>query len=104
MARGLGFTTVATSGNEVVNWTRVRQYLADLGVVQKCTTGDHIPESIFYRLVPIDYLQGGGVFTDPLGDTTFYRIPVQVISRQWVDQPPRCPISRRRGVPNFGEM
>lgn len=26
-------------------------------------------------------------------------IPVQVISRQWVDQPPRCPISRRRGAP-----
>nr|DAZ08702.1 MAG TPA: hypothetical protein [Caudoviricetes sp.] len=29
----------------------------------------------------------------------FHRIPVQVIFRQWVDQPPRCPISRRRGVP-----
>lgn len=50
VARGLGFTKKADSGNEVVNWTRVRQYLADLGVVQKCTTGDYIPENVFYRL------------------------------------------------------
>lgn len=50
VARGLGFTKKADSGNEVVNWTRVRGYLADLGVVQKCTTGDFIPENIFYRL------------------------------------------------------
>lgn len=50
VARGLGFVKKADSGNEVVNWTRVRGYLADLGVVQKCTTGDFIPENIFYRL------------------------------------------------------
>lgn len=50
VARGLGFTKKADSGNEVVNWTRLRGYLADLGVVQKCTTGDFIPENIFYRL------------------------------------------------------
>lgn len=50
VARGLGFTKKANSGNEVVNWTRVRGYLSDLGVVQKCTTGDFIPENIFYRL------------------------------------------------------
>ena len=50
VAKGLGFTKKADSGNEVVNWTRVRGYLADLGVVQKCTTGDFIPENIFYRL------------------------------------------------------
>lgn len=50
VARGLGFTKKADSGNEVVNWTRVRGYLADLGVEQKCTTGDYIPENIFYRL------------------------------------------------------
>lgn len=50
VSRGLGFTKKADSGNEVVNWTRVREYLADLGVVQKCTTGDYIPENIFYRL------------------------------------------------------
>lgn len=29
--------------------------------------------------------------------SAFHRIPVQVISRQWVDQPPRCPISQRTG-------
>ena len=50
VARGLGFTKIADSGNEVVNWTRVRKYLEDFGVVQKCTTGDYIPENIFYRL------------------------------------------------------
>lgn len=50
VARGLGFTKKAESGNEVVNWTRTREYLKDLGVVQKCTTGDYIPENIFYRL------------------------------------------------------
>lgn len=30
VARGLGFTTVATSGNEVVRWKRVEKYLSDL--------------------------------------------------------------------------
>lgn len=40
VARGLGFTTVATSGNEVVRWNRVNKYLAGPGVVQKCTMGD----------------------------------------------------------------
>lgn len=50
VARGLGFVKKADSGNIVVNWTRVRQYLSDLGVEQKCTTGDYIPENIFYRL------------------------------------------------------
>lgn len=31
VARGLGFVKKADSGNEVVNWTRVRGYLSDLG-------------------------------------------------------------------------
>lgn len=31
VARGLGFTTVAASGNEVVKWKRVEEYLRDLG-------------------------------------------------------------------------
>ena len=30
VSRGLGFTTVATSGNEVVRWQRVDKYLSDL--------------------------------------------------------------------------
>lgn len=51
-ARGLGFTEIAASGNECVKWTRVRKYLADLGI----DTGvdgkspEYIPENIFYRL------------------------------------------------------
>ena len=32
VARGLGFTRVAASGNEVVRWERVEGYLKDLGV------------------------------------------------------------------------
>ncbi len=49
VARGLGFTTVATSGNEVVRWNRVAKYLDGFGV----HTFEHdgfIPENIFYRL------------------------------------------------------
>lgn len=49
VARGLGFTTVATSGNEVVRWKRVEGYLKDLGV-PTCGHDDFIPENIFYRL------------------------------------------------------
>lgn len=52
VARGLGFTQIAASGNEVVRWERVKKYLAELGVP---TSGDgnppdFIPENIFYRL------------------------------------------------------
>jgi anti-repressor protein len=49
VARGLGFTRVATSGNEVVRWERVEGYLADMGV-PTCGHEDFIPENIFYRL------------------------------------------------------
>lgn len=49
VARGLGFTRIATSGNEVVRWERVEGYLADLGV-PTCGHEDFIPENIFYRL------------------------------------------------------
>jgi phage antirepressor YoqD-like protein len=52
VARGLGFTQIAASGNEVVRWERVRKYLTELRVP---TSGDgslpdFIPENIFYRL------------------------------------------------------
>jgi len=52
VARGLGFTQTAASGNEVVRWERVRRYLEELRVP---TSGDgrlpdFIPENIFYRL------------------------------------------------------
>lgn len=58
VARGLGFTKTDVKFSETgfrkeyirVDWPRVRQYLEDFGVAQKCTTGDFIPENIFYRL------------------------------------------------------
>lgn len=51
-ARGLGFTQIANSGNEVIRWERVRKYLAELGI-PTCGDGElpeYIPENIFYRL------------------------------------------------------
>ena len=57
VARGLGFTTVAASGNEVVRWNTVHKYLAALGVATSCNGTNYremcpefIPENIFYRL------------------------------------------------------
>lgn len=49
VARGLGFTRIADSGNEVVRWERVEKYLAEFGV-PTCGHDDYIPENIFYRL------------------------------------------------------
>lgn len=49
VARGLGFTRTAASGNEVVMWSRVDGYLADLGV-HTSAHDSYIPENIFYRL------------------------------------------------------
>lgn len=49
VARGLGFTRIATSGNEVVRWERVEGYLKELGV-PTCGHDAYIPENIFYRL------------------------------------------------------
>lgn len=54
VARGLGFTQIAHSGNEVVRWERVDKYLKEIPIVP--TSGDdgkrieYIPENIFYRL------------------------------------------------------
>lgn len=53
VARGLGFTTVATSGNECIRWSRVEQYLTDLGFNKDngyLPDNTFIPENIFYRL------------------------------------------------------
>ena len=52
VARGLGFTETAASGNECVKWSRVKRYLATLGVDTSVdgTIPDYIPENIFYRL------------------------------------------------------
>jgi anti-repressor protein len=59
VARGLGFTRIAESGNEVVRWERVRNYLGEIGFVptsghdenpQEITKNTYIPENVFYRL------------------------------------------------------
>lgn len=50
VARGLGFTTVAKSGNECIRWNRVTQYLLDLGFMKSKELPEFIPESIFYKL------------------------------------------------------
>ena len=50
VARGLGFTTVATSGNEVIRWNRVEKYLNELGFATSGERPEYIPENIFYRL------------------------------------------------------
>ena len=49
ISRGLGFTRIAESGNEVVRWERVEGYLKELGV-PTCGHEEFIPENIFYRL------------------------------------------------------
>lgn len=49
VARGLGFTRIANSGNKVVMWSRVDKYLKDLGVHTSGHDG-FIPENVFYRL------------------------------------------------------
>lgn len=58
VARGLSFTTIAASGNEVIRWNTVYGYLSDLGVATSCNDElpykdrcpEYIPEYIFYRL------------------------------------------------------
>ena len=49
-ARGFGWTTVATSGNEVVRWARMNGYCEEIGFPNKLGKDDYIPESLFYRL------------------------------------------------------
>lgn len=50
VSRGLGFITVATSGNAVVRWSRVNGYLEDMGYPHEVNKYTYIPENIFYRL------------------------------------------------------
>jgi prophage antirepressor-like protein len=55
VARGLGISRTAESGNEVVRWERVEGYLSDLKFVPTCGHDGnphdyYIPENIFYRL------------------------------------------------------
>ena len=42
VARGLGFTEVAASGNECIRWRTVRKYLEDLGIATCCD--GHLPQ------------------------------------------------------------
>ena len=60
VARGLGFTRIANSGNEVVRWERVKKYLVEITMPTSghkefdysATSGaeEFIPENIFYKL------------------------------------------------------
>lgn len=50
VARGLGFTRIADSGNEVIRWERVNRYLNELNYVPTSGHEGFIPENIFYRL------------------------------------------------------
>lgn len=71
IARGLGFTQIARSGNEVIRWERINKYLSEFNVVPTSGDGNNsgenvtetsisqsgrnscpefIPENIFYRL------------------------------------------------------
>jgi len=50
VARGLGFTRIVDSGNEVVRWERVEKYLSEIGAVPTCGHDGFIPENVFYRL------------------------------------------------------
>lgn len=48
VARSLGITTVATSGNVTIRWARVNKYLGEL--CPRVGPGDFIPESMVYKL------------------------------------------------------
>jgi Uncharacterized phage-encoded protein len=57
VAKGLGFTEKSKSGNTVVMWRRVRQYLKDLKVIDTSADGvgkenlpEYIQENVFYKL------------------------------------------------------
>lgn len=78
VARGLGFSRIAASGNEVVRWETVRKYLSDLGVPtswheKESPTGsdglpDFIPENIFYRLAMKAKNEAAEVFQAKIAD------------------------------------
>jgi len=43
-------TTVAKSGNEVVRWARVNNYLHEFGFSAQVRKDDFLPENMVYRL------------------------------------------------------
>lgn len=60
VARGLGFTQIAGSGNEVIRWETIRKYLNEFNIpacwdgekklIGKQGLPEYIPENIFYKL------------------------------------------------------
>lgn len=50
VAKFCGWTKFASSGNEVIRWSRVNEHLKELGV-STCGHGDFIPEYIMYPLI-----------------------------------------------------
>lgn len=50
VAKGFGFTTVATSGNDTVRWSRVNKYLKEFGYSQQVSKDCYLPENMVYRL------------------------------------------------------
>lgn len=50
VAIGLGFTTVAKSGNTTIRWSRVNGYLQEFNFSHRVGKGDFIPEQYFYLL------------------------------------------------------
>lgn len=55
VARGLGFTQIAASGNACVRWERIDRHLSELNFIPISGDGQnphnyYIPENVFYRL------------------------------------------------------
>ena len=44
VARGLGFTETAASGNITIRWRTIRNYLSDFGIAGSCDGETFIPE------------------------------------------------------------
>ena len=51
IARFCGWTRTANSGNEVIMWSRVNNYLEDLSVHTSVHAGDYVPEYLMYPLI-----------------------------------------------------
>ncbi|MFR5264470.1 Bro-N domain-containing protein [Clostridium sp.] len=50
VAKGLGITTIAKSGNACVRWTRVNKYLSEFGLSTQVAKNDFIQEQYIYLL------------------------------------------------------
>lgn len=98
VARGLGFTQIAASGNEVVRWERVNGYLRGFRFIptggDDVKAGDYIPENVFYRLAMKANNAVAETFQAKIADeilpairkTGIYVNPQAVISPQYLRQ------------------